>query len=65
MILQLYIKPSSLMDNTPRVSYGKIKRDDVYSLSANVNTNEYRLEWSDETETVIKVVKKTADSPLK
>ena len=58
MILQLYIKPSTLMDNSPRESLAKVKRDDDFSLSANVDTNAYRLEWEDSTETVIKVIKR-------
>ena len=45
------------MDNIPDAAYGKVKRDDVYSLSANVNTNEYRLEWADADETVIKIIR--------
>ena len=57
MIIHLYLKPSSLMDNKPRVAYGKIKQDETYSLSANIDTEAYRLEWADEAEVVIKVIK--------
>jgi len=46
------------MDNSPRESLAKIKRDDDFSLSANVDTNAYRLEWADSTETIIKVIKR-------
>jgi hypothetical protein len=57
MIIHLHIKPSSLMDNKPRVAYGQIKQDETYSLSANVSTEEYRLEWADDKEVVIKLTK--------
>jgi hypothetical protein len=58
MILQLYIKPSTLMDNSPRESLAKITRDSDFSMSANVDTNSYRLEWADSTETIIKLTKR-------
>ena len=46
------------MDNSPRESLAKIQRDSDFSLSANVDTNAYRLEWADETETIIRVIKR-------
>ncbi len=58
MILQLFIKPSTLMDNSPRESLAKINRDNDFSMSANVDTNAYRLEWADSTETIIKLTKR-------
>ena len=47
------------MDNSPRESIGKIEKDTEFSLSANINTEEARLEWVDESNGIIKVVSKT------
>ena len=58
MILQLFIKPSTIMDNSPRESLAKINRDNTFSMSANVDTNAYKLEWADSTETIIKLTKR-------
>jgi len=43
------------MDNSPKESLGKIERDTEYSLSANINTEESRLEWKDESQGIIRV----------
>ena len=59
MIIHLYIKPSTLMDNSPKESLGKIDRDNEYSLSANINTEESRIEWVDESQGIIRVISRT------
>ena len=46
------------MDNSPRESLAKINRDNTFSMSANVDTNAYKLEWADSTETIIKLTKR-------
>jgi len=58
MIIHLYIQPSTLMDNSPKESLGKIDRDNTFSLSANINTEESRLEWEDESKGIFRVVKR-------
>jgi hypothetical protein len=58
MIIHLYIKPSTLMDNSPRESLGKIEKDNEFTLSANINTEDSRLEWVDESLGIIKVMNK-------
>lgn len=58
MIIHLYIKPSTLMDNSPRETLGKTNRDEAFSLSANISTNEYKLEWENESEGIYKVTKR-------
>ena len=58
MIVHLYIKPSTIMDNSPRESLGKENRDETFSLSANIDTNWYRLEWENEAEKIYKVTKR-------
>jgi hypothetical protein len=46
------------MDNSPKESLGKIDRDNTFSLSANINTEESRLEWEDESKGIFRVVKR-------
>lgn len=58
MIIHLYIKPSTLMDNSPRESLGKIEKDTEFSLSANINTEDSRLEWEDEAKGIFRVIKR-------
>jgi hypothetical protein len=50
------------MDNSPKESLGKIEKDNEFTLSANINTEESRLEWVDESLGIIKV---TSRKPFK
>jgi methionyl-tRNA formyltransferase len=46
------------MDNSPRESLGKIEKDTEFSLSANINTEDSRLEWEDEAKGIFRVIKR-------